>query len=611
MVEATLDQLMARRQDLEAQLAQSQARLDELDRVRKIQALKQRQQELKAQKIEALKVRQAELKGQSPPQTTPLQRAEAEIPRTPQDPASATQVPQGAPPTIPTGGTPGQKPEDIKGAASLKAAGSGKPDPFASALAEVGQLPQAGNLTPGAESVARDIPGFAAEVAQNPAVRREVIISGSELAGRVAGGVAGGVAGPAGAAGGAFVGGAGGSAVGSVLADLAEGKAPNFGAASLEAGLSVVPDTLVTGAKAAGKSVKAAAEGRGLVGGALTGLGRTFRVGEKPVKRSINQAVAKNEAAKELRKRATDKLVNFNRQQASDLFDAATATGDKLSVTGFTDPLKRSFDGKEWKKVQGALGRMEPPPGKDGKGFADGVMESLDLIRQGKPNVQHLDIGTLQHVRSQMRKMAEKTSDPAQKDRLLRMKDTVDDYINNGPTVGGTGEGSQLLREARRHNVRAIQNEEFDEFVKQSITPTAKSGKGFDFKLNKLIDALDSPKKGRQARVTKGLKEQGDFDGIRRWASNMADSFEKIEVRGDILTSEQVSEIMADQIQKPAFRAMLNRSARDNNGIIRQEAIISFINASRRGVTSSNENLSQRINQAGQSIQQRIPGVGL
>jgi hypothetical protein len=590
MAEPTLEELTANRKAIEAQLAESTAKIEEMERVREIQIIKNELARRDAEEAQIIRNELARRNGQQPQKQTELQKAEAEIPRTPQDPASATQVPQGAPPTIPTGGAPGQKPEDRQGAAALKVAGGGKPDAtqgFQNPIMDMLGIGGALQATPEPvkQAVGQTLP--AQDVKALVENKRDVAITAGEIGGAAVGLAATPVLGPFGPISGAAAG-AGGM---SMVMDVLEGKDVDHGKAALEAGFS-------TGTSMLGRFIlKPAAK---LTGRALDRLGITDRAGEitrkffqgtkaktpfeKKLAKEQNLAIAEQQGAEALQKRAADQMANFNRARSSEFFEAASESGDKLSTQGIKDGLSDRFEDEEWKLIRGELRKIAAPEinGKKLTNFGPGVAKQMDEMRVGESPIQAVRIEVMQQIRSQIQKKAVKTADGAKKDALDSFVDFIDDQILNGQVVSGTGQGSEALLKGRSSWRKALQTEKFSQLVNRNITKSDKLAQGSSLNLGGLKDMMDHPKPGREAELIGSMKELGTFDSLRTWVGNMQESFRRVGMETRFLDEEQVSEILWDTVQNPTQRALLGRAIRDNAGEIPFEVLRSLANGARR-----------------------------
>lgn len=610
MAKPTLQDLTARRQQIETELAASQARLDEIERVRRVQEIKDRQAAMDAERAQQIRARLATMQGQKPPQPTARQKAEAAIPKPSQDPASATQVPQGAPPTIPTGGAPGAKPEDIKGAAAVKAAGSGQPSEEPGLLSRIDQGvrqaaafidplrgPQeaAAQLTRGESAVEAQ-----RAIAKNPEARRMALVQGLETAGRV-GGLVGGPVGSAAL-------GTAGAGAGSIIADLSEGKAPDFGAAALEGGFSLVPDVAVRAVKGTAKFLRKA-PGAIADSGPIGGVGKALGAGDTAAAKEANELALEQAGAQNIRELARQKTTKFSRERGKELFKLASQAEDKLSTAQLGEMLADNFDEVEWKPIKKFLGRIEPPPGKDPRSFARQTAEAFDKIRSGDSNITGMDLDALQQVRSQMKKMKAKSDELTDIERFV---DTIDDFMINGEVVSGTGQGSGVLLQARRHWANHVRAEAFADFVTKTVSKTKSKADGFELELGTLIDGFERPGilSKRNKEFVESLQRNGEAEPILTWAKNMGEGFKQIKVIGKELSKQEVTDAMTHLMSSPQGRVRLTRALRTSNGQIREQLLMSMLTATVREAVPD-EQASQAINQAGQSVQQRIPGVGL
>jgi hypothetical protein len=379
--------------------------------------------------------------------------------------------------------------------------------------------------------------------------------TGGEIVGRIAGGA---VAGPVGAAvGGGLV------AAGSLgISRLARGEDVSTGELATEFGLSLLPDVALRA-------------GRGVLEGAQRLLSRTRPGIEESTRLGADRL-----------KEIGDNLFKPPEQKAIDqAFEAVRQSGTRLDPQAFAGSVKGLTD-DSFKQIRAALGRIDAPPGKQAGPLREGAQQLLDKLRQTE-DVTNIDLGTIQHIRSQIQKRA--YSRPAQAGDLFDFVDIIDEFVGNARVVGGSQQGVQILQQARDLSARQKFHAEFSAFVEHRVARTQSSGRSRSLNLGEIERLLTRPQGKAAERASRAL----DFISKRggNGKQEILDFFEgmkKVNIEKSLLSRDGgLTAVATDLVAllagaRPATRARFNRVVRGNKNILSPQIAILFVNAIRR-----------------------------
>lgn len=371
-----------------------------------------------------------------------------------------------------------------------------------------------------------------------------------ELAGRGVGGVLGG---PPGAA----VGGGLGAAAGLGISRLARGESVTPGELAIEMGMTVLPDAVIRG------------------GGAAV---RRIASGTRPGREAASDVLAR-----QLRDNAERFFEPIQRAEAERLFDLVRASGDKLTPGTLTKPLKGLTD-TQFKHISQALTRMQAPPGKSGEAFGEGVAKVFADIRGGA-EAPGLDLGTLQHVRSQVQKRALRTQDGATKDALQEAIEIIDDAVEKGNFSGGGG-SVEMLKQARRLWAKAKDADDFAAFINsRSITSTSAGGRTISINAGKLADDLANPRGKLAERAARALdKNPAAKIEIEEFLKNVKRiNIDPGNTEGSFLVNGLAAALGAGSLSRVRLARMLQDAP--TKGQLAEDGVILLMNAARRRAT--------------------------
>lgn len=440
---------------------------------------------------------------------------------------------------------------------------------FASGLTGAGDMAAAAQSLPQGVKDAAGVAAEASNAAYAPAAaevmggEQGAVTSIGEGVGRGVGAAVGGlVSAGFGAGVGAMIGGGIGAAIGSSANKLYKGEKVTPGGMALEFGLSVIPDA------------------------ALAGVGKLYRTGQAAMSRTLGgRREAANQAGQYIRDRAEKMLTPPARQHVDEMFELVRKSGDSLNPVSFAKPVAELSD-TQFGHVQQALRRIADPPGQDMK-LGEAAADLFDAIRKGEfDKTTPMDLGTLQHIRSQVSKTAFSKQDGATKDALELFVDGIDKAIDSGSFMHGSGESVPLLKEAREAFRKLKETEDLTSWIQRN-TKRLDDGKTFKINLGKMKDALDNPTNGVEERAIAALRRNpAGMKEFKEFLANM----DKVDISAnDIVSSFSVLNGFAAVLgAEPAARARFNRIVRANesrHGIksISLSQLALLLNAGRRG----------------------------
>lgn len=379
----------------------------------------------------------------------------------------------------------------------------------------------------------------------------------AEAPGRIAGAAAGtalspllGPLAPLGPGIGAMVGGMVGGGAAFTAVQLSRGEDIKPGEVAMEMGLSAIPDAIA-------RPVSALAEG--IVRGTARGREELSNLG-----------------ARFLRERAPGFFAPLPKERLDAMFEAVRQSGDRLAPTSMTRGLKLIPD-KQFDASMRVLRRIESPPGKR-SGIGDGAADLFTRIRSGQP-AAGMDLGSLQHVRSQLTQRAAKLSAGDTRDAVNEVIETIDDAIAGGRFMSG-GEGRPLLAQARREWARFKDAEDFQALVLQSgITAPSAGGKSLRLNLGKLEDAINNPTTKVQQRAVGALNRNSE---AKADVLSFIGKMKQVNIDKGDLEDFQVAGLVTKIIRQPLMRARFNRLVNETRGPITVNQLATVVNVGRR-----------------------------
>ena len=389
-------------------------------------------------------------------------------------------------------------------------------------------------------------------------------VAGPDVIGSTAGEVGGRAAGFAiGGPVGAAVGGGAGAAIGLGLARLSKGEKVTPQELALEFGLSILPDVAIKGVGTVGRKI----------------LGRT-----RPGREAAEDILGGN-----LRANAEKFFAPLEKQKAEELFGLVRASGDKLNGNALAGPLQ-NLTNKQFKIVSQGLLRIKAPPGKSSEALGEGIQAAFETIRKGE-DAPGLDLGSLQHIRSQLSKRALNSKDGATQDALFNAVEIIDDAVANGQFLSGGG-SRPLLTEARRLYARAKDAEDFATFVNtRGVTSRSKGARGITLNAGKLADALDNPRSKIEKAAVRALNRN---PGAKEEVATFLRNVKRINIDTSATDASPIlGGIAAIVGAGPASRVRLARVLSDGatKGQITEEAVITLFNMARQEVLSTQTGL--------------------
>jgi hypothetical protein len=404
------------------------------------------------------------------------------------------------------------------------------------------------------------------EIAAIPGVQAVRALSTTAAAENTAAGlgeVAGRVIGFAGGPAGSIAGGAVGAGAGLALQRLVTGQDVKPGEMALEMGLSVLPDAIARPVMGIGRA-----------------LART-----RPGIRAVE-----DKAARFFSNKAVEAFDPPDEIAVNQLFDLVRGTGAKLEPQALAKPLT-AMTKKQFKQASQFLINMPAPPGKSSEAFGEGVVEALENIRNGTG--AQIDIGTLQHIRSQIGKKIFDVKSNSAKDTLGSLKDAIDDAIEKGKFVGPVNP-APLLAEARGAFARMKQTEEFMTFIDSKVARQLKEGNAFSFNFGNLIQGLDKPTSKIEKRAFAALqKNPAARVAVKDFIKNMGTvTFRPNRALDSLPFSNAISTIL---LAGPVARGRFNMLVRQRGtfGMTIDETIV-FANSIRRGAFNNDINREPR-----------------
>ena len=378
--------------------------------------------------------------------------------------------------------------------------------------------------------------------------------SGGELIGRLVGA-------PLGPVGSAISGGAG-AALTLGVSRLARGEKVSPGELAMEFGLSVLPDAVVPAVKRGAQRILSRSR---------PGIEKATQLGA--------------ERARDL----PEELFKSKPQQEIDqLFDQMRATGTKLDAEDFRKPIQNLTD-DSFRTIKEALGQIKAPPNKDVGQFREGTKQFFENLRTGG-KAPGVDLGALNHVRSQLQKQAFRLGpNNAKAPVLFNFIDSIDEFMDNAKVVSGTPGGIELRKVATLESARAKFQDEFASFIENRVSRTTSSGRKQTLNLGNLERMLRRPETRSAERASKALEFIAKQGGNSK--EEMLEFFEnmkKVNLEPALLNKTGgLSAVFVDFLAniagaRPATRARFNRLVRDNDDTISRNIMALTINALRR-----------------------------
>lgn len=423
-------------------------------------------------------------------------------------------------------------------------------------------------LSSGAQQVGQVTNQIPAELGQaavqelsQPQNSQALATTAGEMIGRGAGAAAGtALFGPPGTVVGGILGG-GLGAVGSLgLQKLSQGEDVKPGAMALEFGLSILPDTVI---KPIGVGVRKLAS--------VSAKGR--EAGE-------------NLSGRLIRDRAAASFDSPGSEEIGRIFEMVRQSGAQLDPLNYTRPLKRLTD-KSFKNITRTIEDIPAPRGKDAEGFGEGVSEVFQAIRKDE-DVSGLDLGTLQHVSSELKKRARGIRDGATADSLFAGAKIIDDGIESGTFIRG-GEQSAVLLNARAQWKRFRESEDFQGLVfSRGVTRFSRGGNRMRFNFGRLKDALENPITELEKTAVKGLEAN---PGARKEITEFVKNVEALNI--DIkkpFAFQNTINFLGEILPNAVARARFNSIVRKEKGVISEDALALIANFARRSAVEMTAN---------------------
>ena len=280
-----------------------------------------------------------------------------------------------------------------------------------------------------------------------------------------------------------------GSAFGLATSKLSKGQDVTFEELGKEASVSMAIDTPFMGA---GPAIRSATS-------QLTRSGRR---------------ASSDMAATAMRDKVDDFFRPPSHENTQRLFKLVDASGDRLTPSALRPRLK-NMGNEQFTVLLREVRKMSAPLDGSAPRFGHAFAETLKSIRDGGPGAVSIGLAHLQHARSKLLARingfgdTRQIADSAARDSLNDAVEAIDDAIDNGRWVFGTGKDAAILKEARRQYKLSIDTADFGSMINRpSIIKPSANGRQLEFDFSNFISQLDHPTNRVGQRVKRALENR-------------------------------------------------------------------------------------------------------